>query len=56
MILGMSTTATATTTTNTTVTALVAAQDEPETVETVSFHQELKKRFIEGDHYLCLSY
>ncbi|SCY27925.1 biopolymer transport protein ExbB [Nonlabens sp. Hel1_33_55] len=48
MILGMSTTATATTTTNTTVTALVAAQDEPETVETVSFHQELKKRFIEG--------
>ncbi|KQC32088.1 MULTISPECIES: MotA/TolQ/ExbB proton channel family protein [Nonlabens] len=49
MILGMSTTATATTTTtNTAVTALVAAQDEPETVETVSFHQELKKRFIEG--------
>ncbi len=49
MILGMSTTATATTTTtNTAVSALVAAQDEPQTVETVSFHQELKKRFIEG--------
>ena len=50
MILGMSSTATATTTTttNAAVSAMVAAQDEPETVETVSFHQELKKRFIEG--------
>jgi len=49
MILGMSTTATATTTTtNAAVTTIVTAQDEPETVETVSFHQELKKRFIEG--------
>lgn len=49
MILGMSTTATATTTTtNAAISAIVTAQDEPETVQTVSFHQELKKRFIEG--------
>ncbi|AZQ43425.1 MotA/TolQ/ExbB proton channel family protein [Nonlabens ponticola] len=49
MVLGMSTTATATTTTTTAaVTTMVTTQDEPATTENVSFHQELKKRFIEG--------
>ncbi len=50
MILGMSSTATATTTTNAAVATMVTAQDdaEPEVETTVSFHQELKKRFIEG--------
>jgi len=51
MILGMSSTATATTTTtNAAVSTMVTAQDEaePEVETTISFHQELKKRFIEG--------
>jgi biopolymer transport protein ExbB len=53
MILGMSSTATATTTTTSATIATIAIaqeNDEPEvqTEETVTFHQELKKRFIEG--------
>ncbi|GAK95540.1 MotA/tolQ/ExbB proton channel family protein [Nonlabens tegetincola] len=48
MMLGMANTSTAatTTTTNAAITTIVTQNAEP--VEKVSFHQELKKRFIEG--------